>query len=102
MGGSERGCAAAGAGRAAVFSPRDGWPIWLAVALFSILAVEAVVRGRLINFLLTVTMVLGVPSHPGVGGGLLAAGGAGIGLAGGVFCVFEFEGDGGEVGNSKL
>ncbi len=38
----------------------DGWPIWLAVALFSILAVEAVVRGRLINFLLTATMVLGV------------------------------------------
>ena len=38
----------------------DGWPIWLAVALFSILAVEAAVRGRLVNFLLTATMVLGV------------------------------------------
>jgi hypothetical protein len=38
----------------------DGWPIWLAVALVSILAVEATVRGRLINFLLSTTMVLGV------------------------------------------
>jgi len=43
-----------------LFFHPDGWPIWLAVALFSILAVEAVVRGRLVNFLLTATMVLGV------------------------------------------
>jgi hypothetical protein len=43
-----------------LFFHPDGWPIWLAVALFTILSVEATVRGRLVNFLLTTTIVLGV------------------------------------------